>query len=165
MDPKHPVREAFDRAADAAAARRKQQEVALTALQRAEYEKMRNLQITKLRLHDELYRRNYHHLIDQQKERIMRETLDPALRMHAAEGMREIRAYRLAKDTVNRRHAIERETMERDHQTLSDKFLHQAEQAREKPKPEPTKPTELSKLFSRMAAAREPDRDRGRERD
>src|SRR5438093_587943 len=133
MTPKHPVGPAFDDAADRLAAWRKQQEAALNAEQRREYDRMRRLQNEKLRAHDAKFQERLHDLVDEEKRRLLLHKPEPALRMLPGKPLKDWRAEQLAKTNVHSRHEAERSGMEKTFAQERDGYLHAAEVTRQRP--------------------------------
>jgi hypothetical protein len=129
--PRHPLGPDFDRAADAWTAWRKQQEAALTAAQKLEFQKFRFEQNRKIREHNDKFYESEPARIRAAKQKIMLEKPDLALRMLPLQKMKEARAYHLAQEVVHRQHDMELQTMENDHQQERDRFLYDAETARQ----------------------------------
>lgn len=159
MTPKHPVGPAFGGAADKLAAWRKQQEAALNAEQKKEYDRMQRLQNEKLRAHDAKFQDRLHELIDEEKRRLLLHKPEPALRMLPGKPLKDWRAEELAKNNVNARHEAERQGMENTFTQERDGYLHATETARQRPA------SDLSAALKTRAAQRQRDRgDEGRER-
>jgi hypothetical protein len=98
----------------------------------------------------------------------MLEKPDLALRMLPTEGMREARAYHLARGMVHHQHDAERATMEEDHQHAQDRFLREAEARREQEKtqqksPETDQERRLKDIFKDLADRRDREHDRDRD--
>jgi hypothetical protein len=158
MTPKHPVGPAFDDAADRLAAWRKQQEAALNAEQRREYDRMRRLQNEKLRVHDAKFQERLHELVDEEKRRLLLHKPEPALRMLPGKPLKDWRAEELAKTNVNSRHEAERSAMEQTFAQERDGYLHAVEVTRQRPD------SDLSAALRARSAQRQRDRgDEGRE--
>ena len=162
MNPRDPVGPAFDSAADKSAGWRKQQEAALNDAQRNEYSRMQRDHSKTLREHSERFHEQRWELIDEEKRRLMLMKPAPALRMLPTKGLKEARAYNMAKAAVDERHEIERATIDRRQQDERDGFLHNAALARQSPSAAPDHALEAA-LRARVAQrARSLDRDNQR---
>lgn len=159
----------FDKAADAWAAWRKQQEAALTAAQKLEFQKFRFEQNRKIRDYNEKFYESEPARIRAAKQKIMLEKPDFALRMLPLQKMKEARAYHVAQEMVHRQHDMELQTMENDHQQERDRFLYDAETARQTEVSEKDHNNDdrqrLADAFRQRAAQRDLGRDQDRDRE
>ncbi len=157
------MRPAFDKAADAVAARRKQQEAALTQEQRAAYQRVVFQQRERLREFSRAFDEREGDLIDEEKRRLLLHKPDLALRMLPGRPLKEHRARQLAFRMVHDRHALERLAIEREQQRERDYVLESAEAVRRM-----ALNHDLSAAFQAKAAQKKdkgPERDGGRDRE
>lgn len=95
------MRPAFDKAADALDAWRKRQHALLTEAQKQEFRKRQAEAPKALREYSRDFYQHEQERIEAAKQRLMLEKPDLALRMLPTEGMREARAYHLARGMVD----------------------------------------------------------------
>lgn len=165
-DPEHPVRPAFGKASDPLAAWRAQQQVALTAAQRSEYENLKREEKQRRESRARELDATRLDRVNEEKRRLLLDHPELALRLLPTKAMRESKAMLLAAHTVHRRDLSEIQSLHNAAEARADDYLHQADHERRTqqratvpqarmPAPHQLTPQQREKLESFLAGAKD----------